>query len=482
MSPINNLSSFNNVKDLCERVVFNSSIKWFKSEKGVIIANWTCGNKAYITTLEELNKKAQQVIKADEDAASNFLAKSTGHKTNMVRNFYLGKTNSSTFEKSTKKNLDDANKQKGQLRIYKSSLIEKLKKIPLEVSQLPKSTESSSSASSHNLPPLPEIEEGEVDPLQEEIISICDDITEKDEKKKTKAKKRPREETVAKTVSKEQKVTTDKSIEKTDVIPPNWRTYFVGLGLSKKIWSLLEDKFSSLKENPEEFKKFALYGASTVNPDATLFFIVDIFEKLDWPSEALKSEVLPQMLSTVMHKMGVISVYRDTDCPYGKITLNLPLAFKKEIYKQEISRTLARGISHAINEFTSTIFQDMKPFMKNGEISEGQGIEIYINLGDYCDSILEPLLPYFRGIPYLTGLYLGQKGINFIPTEPITDFDRPKGFKDEHIKKLRKILTSNTFLRNIRFNIDGMSSEGTHKFLLFLIDYNEDRKRIRGKA
>lgn len=382
-----------NVRGLFASIACNPEMHWYKNPQGKIEGK----NIHYEGTisLEDLNTKVSTVMKKDQDALAYSLGVSKGYHRNIQRSAALDEPNDPIFIKKVRQAIINLESQQKVFKIYTAALKQRLKEIEREVEKDFCLYGPFSSPKGKCVEKRREMEEGEIDPedVSQAAFAIDEDFSMSSKEKIAVAFKEPepsKDEKIAgkKRPRESEQSTPLKSAKESPDIPAAWEGIFFSFGYVKGMPALLKKTFDSLKGDPVQFKKLALYGAEKISARACLIFVADAFEGLEWPSAQLKQETIPEMFRILIRKFGIISEYKGEIDParavYAKLSINIPHVFSRRA-NQVMSENLAKAISEELHGQIA---------VKHASQPKNNGVEFFIDSGSIPNSQVGPLLTY----------------------------------------------------------------------------------------
>lgn len=239
------------------------------------------------------------------------------------------------------------------------------------------------------------------------------------------------------------------------------------LELFSRLGKMKESEQKKLLElainNPEKFTLVA--SGIARNNSHTISQTCELLELCNWPSQALKEHLLPQLISELVFKNGIAwdnwkAGYVDTDesgfrC--YRLLINTQNIFGNcdfTTQSKPISSYLAKAIGLIIQHTAESHIIELKDNSKNTDKEDLRiGIEVAISQfmkTRFPASMIAPILPYIKNLPGLVSLELKDLG---------------NGFNDEHADDLLAILNSQPLLQQVTINVDGMSEQKKKEFV-----------------
>lgn len=240
--------------------------------------------------------------------------------------------------------------------------------------------------------------------------------------------------------------------------------------------------FSEALSAPDKFDNLA--AAAVLMSPYIPRFTAAIFEKLEWPSEEFKKEVLPKYLGMkIVNPEYCCISYQDDFINFGStessdgFCTNRVVLITKNIFgtgdftnqPKLIPESVAQTIGFSIRLIGELLIKDLKEHKETGTINRDTNIGMRVVIGQYMEcrfpaSVLSPLLPYLTNVPGLVGLELSDVGVR-TPHDDITVAKTGHGFGDEDAEALLDIFRTNPHLTQVQINVDNMSPAKLKEFL-----------------
>lgn len=244
--------------------------------------------------------------------------------------------------------------------------------------------------------------------------------------------------------------------------------------------------FASVKNDPDRF--VILVTLVIFKSQYCPRFTANVLEKIEWPSESLKQEKLPNCLAFYIasscielqdHSIEIESHDLDqksTFFPTVKLLVNTKriLGYKDFVSNPEpLSSFLTQGLGIAIQLRAQDTMAQLKKDHENGNVDKTTKIGLNLFIGQFMEcrfpaSMIAPVLLYLKNISGLVGLEILDVG---------GGFNTGNAFKDEDAPALLEIFRTNPHLFHIKINVDGMTPEKQETFLKEWQDIMTSRKK-----
>lgn len=241
-------------------------------------------------------------------------------------------------------------------------------------------------------------------------------------------------------------------------------TTFKDLGAqgTTSVAQALEPLFNQVNHDPEKFMTLVSFAIQSSR--YALRFTAAVLEKLEWPNEELKKNLLPQLLAVkiLTDCISLRSSYIECRNHNGFMTNKLVVVTKKIFGNGDFTQqtfpmpeSLMPAIGHAIRMSATRMASDLRDMQNAGSLNQATPIGIRVEIGQDMEcrfpaSMLTPLLPHLTKIDGLVGLELSDVGV---------------GFGDDAAEALSAVFVANPFLVHVQINIDAMTEERRAAFL-----------------
>lgn len=235
---------------------------------------------------------------------------------------------------------------------------------------------------------------------------------------------------------------------------------------SKELSTVFMPIFEELQGDPAKFQALALTVAEKLPHEIN--FKSTFLENLPWPSEDLKNQMLPTIISEVMK--GAL-VWHTGSIGQGNIqTYKVVLDMRKMIGRAdfnqnptELSEMTVKGFRILVQDLSNAMRKKLKESMeKKTDLSQQQiGFEIVVGQFVECRfpaSLVVPLLECLCNVPGLLKLDLKDIGISSKGEKNGT------GFRNEHTETLLNIVRTNPYLQELLVKTPGMTPEVQAQF------------------
>lgn len=261
--------------------------------------------------------------------------------------------------------------------------------------------------------------------------------------------------------------------------------------LIERVGKMPESKQKELleqtKANPQKFALVAC--AVAMESKCVISRTCKFFEECEWPSQELKEQLLPELVSSLVEKDGIAwdnwksgfvktgessNPFEAPGFQCHRILINTKKIFGRSDFTRDpkpISPYLAKSIGLAIKQAADAHVLELKQKFEKGLEKEDQlriGVEVVI--GQFLEtrfpaSMIAPILPYLKNIPGMVSLELSDVGVGVGNPGNATSEENSNGFNDEHVEALLDIFRSQPYLQKIQINIGGMSEEKRKEFV-----------------
>ncbi len=254
---------------------------------------------------------------------------------------------------------------------------------------------------------------------------------------------------------------------------------------ARQIYTTLCDRFKDANKSRDYSQIVAAFGEFKANLEAfetLLSIFVEFYpysvvatsqflEKLQWPSEKRKEELLPAILAD-----KEIMVWQETFFRTGSDFLAGINANKAQIHQRmlfsdgdhttnplQISPFLAKGLGDKLRNLGAYVLKKLKQaIVEQKDLTNiPMGFEIGFSQATECRfpaTMVAPFLPYFTNIPGLIRIDLADIGVVFGSRQ--SKF----GFADRDVEALLNIARTNPYLREMKVNDGAMSVDVQTKF------------------
>lgn len=235
---------------------------------------------------------------------------------------------------------------------------------------------------------------------------------------------------------------------------------------SKELSTVFKPIFEELQGDPAKFQDLALAVAQKL--PYIINFKSEFLENLPWPSEDLKNQMVPTIISDVMKDA---LVWQTGTIGQGNIqTYKVVLDMRKIIgtgdFNQnptKISEMSVKGFRILVEDLSKAIREELKESMEKKTDMSQQQIGFEISVGQFFEcrfpaSLVAPLLECLCNVPGLLKLDLTDIGISLQGEKNDT------GFGNEHAEALLNIVRTNPYLQELLVQTPGMTPEVQAQF------------------
>ncbi|MBN9378729.1 MAG: hypothetical protein BGO14_07655 [Chlamydiales bacterium 38-26] len=242
---------------------------------------------------------------------------------------------------------------------------------------------------------------------------------------------------------------------------------------SKELSTVFKPVFEELQGDPAKFQDLALTVAKKL--PYVINFKSEFLENLPWPSEDLKNQMVPAIISDAMKDAlkwltGSISVKNGSNTEVSIQTYKVVLDMRKMIgtgdFNQnptKISEMTKKGFRILVEDISQAICEELKESMEKKMDLSQQQIGFEISIGQFFEcrfpaSLIVPFLECLCDVPGLLKVDLTDIGISSKGEKYDT------GFGNEHAEALLNIVRTNPYLQAFLVQTPGMTPEVRAKF------------------